>query len=155
MHFHYFILFSTIFMVLLIFNKHEQTSWFQIMEFIESTHAKIIWALVGARHPWYFLQYSLFDILLIVLPPYATWNYFTSIIELTLFPILAFNSLSRYAFYHHILKNFMNMHVIAFVWCHAWLSWYLFDCLIIFDKNTCCVLYFQTNLWCLLMVLEK
>ena len=35
-------------LIFLIFHKHEWTSWFQIMEFIELTHAKLIRALVGA-----------------------------------------------------------------------------------------------------------
>ena len=34
-------------MVFSIFNKHEQTSWFQTREFIESIHAKLIRALGG------------------------------------------------------------------------------------------------------------
>ena len=125
------------------------------MELIEPIHAKVIRALVGAQHPWYFLHYCLFNIWLIVLPPWGTWDYFISIIELTLFPILVLNSLSRYALYHHTSKNFMNMHIIALVWCHACLAWYLFNCLIIFDKNVYCVLYFQINLQCLLMALKK
>ena len=44
MHFHCFLWFLTIF---LIFHKHGQNSWFQTMEFIESTHAKLIRALGG------------------------------------------------------------------------------------------------------------
>ena len=49
---HAFSLFSTNFHGLLVFsNKHEQTSWFQIMEFIEPTHAKVIQVLVGGQHP--------------------------------------------------------------------------------------------------------
>ena len=45
--------------------------------------------------------------------------------------------------------NPMNMIVIAYYAhaCHpVWLPWYIFDaCLIIFDKSTCCVMYFYTN----------
>ena len=51
------------------FNKHEQNSWFQIMEFIESTHAKLTRAL--ERGPtfmifpqtflvWYSIDYASF-----------------------------------------------------------------------------------------------
>ena len=61
--FHYFLLIFMIFSFF--FNKHEQTSWFQTMDFIKSTHAKLIRALVGARHSWHFLRYCLLDIWLI------------------------------------------------------------------------------------------
>ena len=65
MRFHHF---QLIFMVFLdFFNKHEQNSWFQVMEFTELIHAKVIRALVRARHSWYSHQYCLLDIWLIVL----------------------------------------------------------------------------------------
>lgn len=44
--FYYFLWLSTIFLIFLISHKHEQTSWFQTMEFIESTHAKSIKEIV-------------------------------------------------------------------------------------------------------------
>ena len=76
-----------------------------------------------------------------------TWNDFTPIIELTMFLILALSSLSRYTLSPHF-QNSMNIHFFAYyalAWCHAWLSWYMLDCLVIFDKNAYCVLYFYTN----------
>ena len=60
-------------LIFLIFNKHEYTSWFQTMEFMESTHAKLIRALVGARHLWYSLQYCLLDMLIFYSPWWRTW----------------------------------------------------------------------------------
>ena len=45
-----------------VWTNFKQASWFQTMEFTEPIHAKAIKASVGAQHPWYFLQYFLFDI---------------------------------------------------------------------------------------------
>ena len=84
MHFHCFIWFLTIFMIFLIFNKHEQTSWFQTMEFMESTHAKLIRALVRARHSWYLLQFCLLEMLIFYSSRWYTWICFVFIVENTL-----------------------------------------------------------------------
>ena len=46
--------FSIYLIILLIFNKKEQASWFQTMEFTEPIHAKAIRVFVGAQHPGYF-----------------------------------------------------------------------------------------------------
>ena len=54
--------------------------------------------------------------------------------------------LSRYALYHLLFQNFMNMHVVVshiYVWFHHWVLRYMLDLL---RKNTCCVLYFYANL---------
>ena len=69
------------------FLKHEQTSWFQIMEFIESTYAKLIRALVGARNSWYSLQYCLLDMLIFYSHGWHIWIRFIFIVEISLFPI--------------------------------------------------------------------
>ena len=60
-----FFLFSAIFLIFLHFFKHEQNSWFQIMEFIESTHAKLIRALKGG--PTFMIFPQIFFVRLIVL----------------------------------------------------------------------------------------
>ena len=46
----------------LIFNKHEQTSQCQIMEFIEPTHAKVIWDLMEPLHKKIFQNPSMLPV---------------------------------------------------------------------------------------------
>ena len=91
-------------LIFLIFNKHEQTSWFQTMEFIESIHATLIRALVGPNiHDIFFtIVCSIFDWLCFLFV--NIWDDFTPVIVLTLFFILALSSLSRYALHHSIFK---------------------------------------------------
>ena len=148
-------------MVFSIFNKHEQASnklhdskqWNSLNQFIQK-QLRLQWG--PNIHDIFFNIFCLiFNWLCFLFM--NTWDYFTHAIELILFPILALSSLSRYALHHPIFKipriHFFVYYV--FAWCPAWLPWYTFDCLIIFDKNACYVSYFQTNLWCLLMTLKK
>ena len=90
MHFHNFLWLSSIFLIFSILNKHEQTSWFQTMEFIESTHAKSIRALEGGPD----IHDILFNIVclisswfLIPLDDIHLWICFIFIVELPLFPM--------------------------------------------------------------------
>ena len=50
MHFSLFSFIFNYFHGFLDFNKHEQNSWFQIMEFVESIHAELIRTLVGGSY---------------------------------------------------------------------------------------------------------
>ena len=71
------------------------------MEFIESTHAKSNWALVGPDILDIFFDIDSSEVFvwyLIDIDHFCdTWNCFTPIIELTLFPIGVLNLLSRYS----------------------------------------------------------
>ena len=126
------------------------------MEFMESTHAKLIRALVGAQHSWYSLRYCLLDIWLIFYSSWwYTWICFVFIVEPTLLPIKAHYLPSRYALRHLIFKiprismflRTMSMFDVILVCIDT--------CLIIFDEMHAEWYTFQTNLWCLLMVLKK
>ena len=153
MRFHHF---QLIFMVFLdFFNKHEQNSWFQVMEFTELIHAKVIRALVRARHSWYSHQYCLLDIWLIVL----------LLCGIEIYSHLLLSKLVSHrgvlACYLGTLFRPSNSKIL---WM-CMLSWAIsmFDviidcldaCLIIFDKNVYYASYFQTNLWCLVITLKK
>ena len=73
------------------------------------------------------------------------WELFIFVIELTLFSIEVLCMLSRYALYHLLFRNFMNMHVVVsyiYVWFHSWVLRCMLDLL---GQNTCCVLYFYAN----------
>ena len=128
MHFHYFLWFSNIFLIFLISNKHEQISWFQIMELIEPIHVKVIWTLVGGM---IFLTFFstliqirwLLDILIDIYPPYANWDCFTLVIGLILFSIEALMFANQVYLLHPTFQNSMNMHVFVihiYVWFHPW-----------------------------------
>ena len=135
-------------LIFLIFNKHEQTSWFQTMEFIESTHAKLIRALVGAQHSWYPLPYCLLDIWLIFYSPWwYTWIFFVFIVEISLLPIEMWMLANQVRPFYPITLKFL------WIGMFSW-DMTMFDaiidcldaCLIVFDENTYYVSYFQTNL---------
>ena len=148
--------FQLIFMVFLdFFNKHEQNSWFQVMEFTEPIHVKAIRALMGAWHSWYSHQYCLLDIWLIVLP----------LCDIEIYSHLLLSKLVSHrgvlACYPGTLFLLSNSKIL---WMCR-LSWAIsmFDaiidcldaCLIIFDKNVYYASYFQANLWCLVIALKK
>ena len=120
-------------LIFLIFNKHEYTSWFQTMEFMESTHAKLIRALVGAWHLWYSLQYCLLDMLIFYSSWWYTWICFVFYCwdaldshrgVLACYP----GTLSSHLFF----KNSMDLYVIddhIHIWRDSWMSWYMLDLL--------------------------
>ena len=137
MHFYNSLWLSTIFLIFSILNKHEQTSWFQTMEFKESTHAKLIRALVGVRHSRYFPKYCLFDCASSMWIHEIVYTYYWANLISHFSAQLAVQVCS-------LPPHFPKFRVYAChcpVWCHTWLSWYLFDCLIIFDEDTCCVIH--------------
>ena len=125
------------------------------MEFIGSTHATSTRVLVGARHSWYSHQYCLLNIWLIVLP-------------LCGIEIISHLLLSKLVSHRGVLACYPGTLFLPSSSKILWmcmLSWAMsmFDaiidcldaCLIIFDKNAYYASYFQTNLWCLVIALEK
>ena len=127
------------------FNKHEQTSWFQTMEFIESIHAKLIRALEGGRHSWYSLWYCLLDIWLIFL--------FLLMIYMNLFYIHRWATLVSHKGVNarwlgmlflppnsKILWMCMLWWAISIFECCPWLPWHLFD---YFWCNACWAIYYS------------
>ena len=135
MHFYNSLWLSTIFLIFSILNKHEQTSWFQTMEFIESTHAKSIRALEGGPD----IHDILFNIVclisswfLIPLDDIHLWICFIFIVELPLFPMEVLMPANQVRSSSPIFENYMGTYAIGdyiHTWCDSWVFWYMLDLL--------------------------
>ena len=120
--------FQPIFLIFLSFLKHEQTSWFQTMEFIESIRAKVIWTLVGG--PTFLISSLILILKMIVwylIDFDSSWRYawicFIFVIGLTLLPIKALQLAIQVRSFSSFFREFYG-HV-CYWWLYPCMMWFL------------------------------